>query len=240
MKTGIEWKDRLLDLQGLAALQYDGENDDIVELSPSEEIERSKHIALFGKRFADVTIDNYIAENEKQEEIKNLCRKYVADIEKFYKKGIGILFVGRTGTGKSHLAYSILKEAMSKGYRCDVKKFIEIAREIKDSWNNRNTSESEIIRSYSKHDFFLIEEIGVQYNTPNEKVILYDIIEQRYVRQVPTLLTSNLSPQKLQEHLDFDGEARVWSRIKGSSLIKYFDWEDYRNDFLRQKDDRAS
>lgn len=239
MKTGNEWKDKLKDLAGIAALE-DRIAPEVEEevRSVNEEVLRSEALKMFGKRFADVTIDNYEVTTPRQQEVKTACKEYINNIDSYFQKGIGILFVGKTGTGKSHLAYAILKEAMRKKYRCNVSKFIEISREIKTSWNSRDISEKEVITRFAKYDFLLIEEIGVQYNTPNEKVILYDILEQRYMRQLPTLLTSNLAPDKLKEHLDFDGEARVWSRVRGSSIIKYFDWEDYRNGQLFGQKDR--
>lgn len=228
MKTGVEWKEKLKALEGEALIMDDRPDTVVEEADTYEQIMAERYLNAFGKRFASVTLDGFEAQVDGQQKAKVLCEKYVENLEEYHDKGVGLLFVGNVGTGKSHLAYAVMKEALKKNFTCEVKKFIEIAREIKDAWNTRTTTETEIIKRYSYWDFLLIEEIGVQYNTANEKVILYDIVEQRYIAQRPTILTSNLGPKELKEYLDFDGKQRVWSRLREVSLIKYFDWEDYR------------
>lgn len=205
-----------------------GENEAESDADPAEEIRRQKYQALFGPRFANKTLENWLTTTQKQERYLEFCRRYVSRIDEYYTSGVGIVFAGGVGTGKTHLSYAIAREIINAGYNLEVKKVIEIMREIKAAWTGRAENEQAIINRYVRCDFLLLEEVGVQYGTENEKIILFDILDGRYKRCIPTLMTTNLSKPELVEYLDFDGKNRLWDRIVETSAVLIFDWDSFR------------
>lgn len=53
------------------------------------------------------------------------------------------------------------------------------------------------MRTYIAPNLLVIDEIGVQFGSEAEKIILFEIINERYEAMKPTILISNLSQQEL-------------------------------------------
>jgi DNA replication protein DnaC len=67
--------------------------------------------------------------------------------------------------------------------------------------------------------------VGVQFGSDTEKLMLFDILNERYERRRPTILMSNLPRDEVSAYL---GE-RVFDRLRedGGQFIS-FTWESYR------------
>ncbi len=208
------------------------------EQEPNETVVQSilqgKYRILFGPRFITKTFDNYEiygskAQANKMKVYLEISKRYAIKVHEVYKKGYSLAFVGNSGTGKNHLVYSIAREILKAGYELEIKTFLEIAREIKSSWDHTSAeNESSIINKYAFVDFLILEEIGVQYNSTSEKVFLFEILDKRYKYCKPYILTSNLSEKEFREYIDFDGHDRIWDRLHETGKILYFDWTSYR------------
>ncbi len=74
-------------------------------------------------------------------------------------------------------------------------------------------------------DLLILDEVGVQFGSDTEKLILFDVLNERYERRRPTILMTNLT---LEEVADFLGD-RIIDRLRedGGEFIP-FDWESHR------------
>jgi DNA replication protein DnaC len=70
----------------------------------------------------------------------------------------------------------------------------------------------------------VMDEVGVQYGTDAEKVLLFDVINRRYQDVMPTILLTNLDKAGLREYL---GD-RAFDRIRENGLLVPFVWESHR------------
>ena len=78
---------------------------------------------------------------------------------------------------------------------------------------------------YSKYELLVLDEIGVQFGSDAEKLIMFDIINERYEAMRPTILISNLALSGLSE---FVGD-RIVDRMKeNGGKLMVFDWESHR------------
>ena len=103
---------------------------------------------------------------------------------------------------------------------------MRIARDIKNSWNrDSQISEERAIKTYTDKDLLIIDEIGIQFGSEAEKIILFEIINTRYEQMKPTILISNLSEQELGAYI---GERVLDRMMEGQGAIIAFDWESYR------------
>lgn len=83
-----------------------------------------------------------------------------------------------------------------------------------------------MIKRHTQPDLLIIDEVGVQFGSDAEKLILFEVINTRYESMKPTILISNLALNKLA---GFIGE-RVIDRMKdGGGCTLAFTWDSYRS-----------
>lgn len=164
--------------------------------------------------FKSKKFDSFIAETENEKKALELSRKFVNKWDVAKQNGYGLFFFGKCGTGKSHLACSVLQSLIPR-VSCAYVRVFDMIRYVRSSWSNScNTSESDAIRMYIDIGLLVVDEIGVQSGSENEKQILFSIIDGRLSENKPTIFISNLSPAELSP---FVGE-RLVDRIKGKCV----------------------
>lgn len=179
------------------------------------------------KRFKDSNLDNYICSSEEQKRLVETLRTCLN--EGFNKN---ILIIGGVGTGKTHLAYSILNsmEKVTKSEYSELSWYSEknvIYRPIKkiiDDIRKNWTSEDVNIFDYKRIPLLIIDEIGVQYGTDSERTELYDIFNYRYENCLPIIAISNNSLNELQRILG----QRIFDRLTGGADIFELTGRSYR------------
>lgn len=176
------------------------------------------------KRFESATLENYIAKSAAQKKVKSIASQYVKNFSKYLEKGTGgLIFTGDVGTGKTHLSIGILKAVNTQNHKhkCRYVNVFDMVADIKATWKDNYSSEAEVIKKYCSYELIVVDEIGVQYGSTAENVILFRILNQRYLEQKPTILVSNLDEEGLVELL---GPALVDRIHEGGGGVVSFDW----------------
>lgn len=83
-----------------------------------------------------------------------------------------------------------------------------------------------MISYFTKPDLLIIDEIGVQFGSDAEKLIMFEIINTRYERMKPTILISNQSKEELAA---FIGERVIDRMNDGGGCTLAFTWDSYRS-----------
>ena len=178
-------------------------------------------------RFRDRTLSSYEAKSDGQRAALDFAKEYALDFEQVQKTGRGAVFVGRPGTGKTHLAVGIGLYAMRKFHARVLFMTVQRAiRSVKDTWvKGAQQSESEAIAALVEPDLLILDEVGVQFGSEFERNTLFDVLNERYEMRKPTIFLSNLCREDLA---DFLGE-RVMDRLRedGTNVVP-FDWPSYR------------
>lgn len=179
------------------------------------------------ERFMARTLDNFKAETPEQKRALEFATEYATNFSQVIKIGRCALFVGRPGTGKTHLAIGIgLRIIAAENRTVLFTTVMRAIRRVKDSWvKGAIESETQAIAALTYPDLLIIDEVGVQFGSDFERNIMFDILNERYERRLPTILLSNLSKDEI---VGFLGE-RVFDRMRedGGKFIA-FDWESYR------------
>ncbi len=103
---------------------------------------------------------------------------------------------------------------------------LKIAREFKSTWSKTATrSEEDVIRFFTKPDLLIIDEVGIQFGSKAEEMIMFEIINTRYERLKPTILISNLPKDELTQ---FIGERVIDRMNDGGGCTISFTWDSYR------------
>lgn len=179
------------------------------------------------ERFHDRSVANYEATTPEQKFAKAFAIEYGKGIKDAMKNGKGAIFIGKPGTGKTHLACAIGLHAMRE-HNASVL-FVTVMRamrSIKDTWaKGSEISESEAIENLVHPNLLILDEVGVQFGSEFERNTLFDVLNERYEKRRPTIFLSNLTDTEI---IGFLGE-RVIDRLRedGGQIVP-FTWDSYR------------
>lgn len=192
-----------------------------------QNVERLLRQLEIPERFASCTLDNYKPAGKESERALRVCQAYASKWPDRRKQGGGLVMCGKPGTGKNHLALAIARDVIEQHQSSVVfTTALKISREFKSTWSKTATrSEEDVIRYFTRPDLLIIDEVGVQFGSDAEKMIMFEIINTRYERLKPTILISNLPKEELTQ---FIGERVIDRMNDGGGCTISFTWDSYR------------
>ncbi|MFP4976356.1 ATP-binding protein [Paenibacillus sp. CN-4] len=157
---------------------------------------------------------------------ERVCKAAGDFVRRFEGRKTGLLFHGKPGNGKSHLAAAISHELDRRGWVClflDVPQLFNLAKDSNRSGSK--VSLTDIINGAIAADLLTLDELGSGYLTEYEfNDILFPILNGRQGK--PTNFTTNLDLRRLQRWFEKDKEGRpldedgrIYDRILGSTDI---------------------
>lgn len=122
------------------------------------------------------------------------ARFYAGRFVEEYPTDFGLLFLGPTGVGKTHLAVAVLRELiLRKRVECLFYDFRDLLKEIQDSYNPvSQTSEFRILQPVLDGEVLLLDEVAALNPSDWVKETLAHIINSRYNQKRVTLITTTL------------------------------------------------
>jgi DNA replication protein DnaC len=108
-------------------------------------------------------------------------------------EGLGLLFTGDNGVGKTHLAVAVLRDLVEKkGVRGEFWDFHELIRTIKSSYNpETRMTEEQVLEPVVSTDVLLLDDLGAWKMTDWMIDTLFYILNSRYLAKRVTLITTN-------------------------------------------------
>ena len=130
-------------------------------------------------------------------------------------EGNDLMISGPTGSGKTFLTHCIAKEAIENSYSTVYFSSQELFRVLADDIFRRSNSGSS--RYIYECDLLIIDDLGTELTNNFVSSALFDIINQRKLKNKSTVISTNLSWQDLQDTYS----ERVSSRlISNYNIIK--------------------
>ena len=153
-------------------------------------VERLQRFARIPSRYASCSLDNFRrVPNSSQDEAFLYACRLVLDYPAVDR---GLLFMGPAGVGKTHLAVSIMKGLLSKGFACLFYEFGALLKEIQDSYNPiSKTSEMRVLSPVYESHVLVLDELGATVPTDWVRDTMYQIINKRYNDKKLTIFTTN-------------------------------------------------
>jgi DNA replication protein DnaC len=118
----------------------------------------------------------------------------------------GLLLVGPSGVGKTHLSVAALKQLTQKGVHCLFCDYRELLKKIQNSYNpSVQTTELDLLRPIFETEIVLLDDLGAV--KPSEWVwdTVSLILNARYNEKLTTIITSNF----------LDGASAAAERVDG-------------------------
>jgi DNA replication protein DnaC len=116
----------------------------------------------------------------------------------FMEKHQNIIWMGRTGCGKTGLATSFLVEAINRGAKGRYVLFPELVNELYQSVADH--SEAKVLKRYLSYDCLLIDELGHVEVEPVQVGLFFTLMHNRH-KTKSTLITTNLGFSEWQSFL---------------------------------------
>ncbi len=172
------------------------------------------------KRYLDCTLDSFRAIDVSRKRVLRIVRKYA---EKPVSTGEGLFLTGSNGTGKTHLAVAIMRELILGDHLdCYFIKVPELLLNIREHIGN-GLSEKDIIDKYKEYGYLFLDELGVEKVSEWVLQDLYLILDGRSGALKPTIITSNLGLEEIEEHIGSRFVSRIVEMCK-SVVMEFEDW----------------
>lgn len=177
------------------------------------------------------TFKNYQGE-ENQSFI--IAKNFVKDYEQMKKENIGLLFYGSVGSGKTYLACSIAN-ALIEQYQIGVKirNFAQIINELQKG--GFDLDKNAYIESLVNTSVLILDDLGIERDTSYAKEQVYNIVNNRYLKQKPTIFTTNLSYDTILNCTESVEYQRIYSRIIEMCIPVMVVGEDFRKVIQKDK-----
>lgn len=178
------------------------------------------------KRFIEKTLANFNAKTDAQLKALASVTRYAESWRANAKVGVNLILTGNPGTGKTHLAVGVAQHIMAEGGTAMYTRVIEVVRAVKETYGHNGRTERQVINSFREPDLLILDEVGRQYGSDTERMVMFDVINARYEDCKPTILIANLQANQLAEYID---PAALDRLREGGGRMVVFDWESQRS-----------
>lgn len=159
------------------------------------------------ERFISKRLDNYRENNNIQIRAKKMATEYVINFEGIERTDSNsIAFLGQAGAGKTHLSIGIANELLNNKVGVCYMPYREVITKLKQLITDHDKYTIEI-NKYKNAQVLLIDDLykgatfgrvgeGASINESDARII-YEIIDYRYLKQVPLIVSSEFSMEQL-------------------------------------------
>ncbi|MEA4900513.1 ATP-binding protein [Desulfitobacterium sp.] len=175
---------------------------------------------LLNCRFENFRQEYYRSLNSQDQTYFENAKKALKASQEFVQQclreshGLGLLLTGPVGSGKTFLAASIANALMEHDKRVLFLVVPDLLDELRATYKSE-TSEIDLLDTAREIPILILDDLGAHNYTEWTRNRIYSIINYRLNEELPTVITSNLSLEEMDEHLG----ARTTSRLIQSCRI---------------------
>lgn len=204
--------DRKSDLVVTAMCRCEREREELKEKAKQAEedmkrIQRLRKASLMDEKFSDSTFDQFRLNKHNGRNLK-LCRRYAERFDDMLEKNQGLLFWGNVGTGKSFAAACIANYLLDRKVPVVMTSFVKLLEVIQAG----RDQESEILSRFNYAKLVIFDDLGAERGTDYALEKVYNIIDSRYRKKLPMILTTNLTIDDMKDASDMR-YSRIYDRI---------------------------
>jgi DNA replication protein DnaC len=155
-------------------------------------------VAIFGKRHAVCELNNYDVGGDKYATTRKAALgavvEYAKNLAQNVADGRNMILCGNVGTGKDHLAASIVRVGLPMSFTAASVRGSVLAAEMR-SCQCEKGSRSNYPMKYAERDILILSDAEPRHNGEGsefEQKAFLELIDQRYRDMKPTIITSNV------------------------------------------------
>ena len=174
--------------------------------------------------FDDFDLSLYKEENarERMGDILLFCKNYSND---FDLASPNLFMYGETGLGKTHLSLAIAGEVIKKGYGVVYGSAQNLLTAVeRERFGRSDEPDGTTEEMLLSCDLLILDDLGSEFTTQFIVAQLYNIVNTRMAKELPTIINSNISLGELESRYT----NRITSRIIGEYNLLNFIGNDIR------------
>lgn len=164
-----------------------------------DRLERLFKNSLMDEKFRKETFKNW----DRQKGSKtyyDIGLKYCKNFKEIRKEGLGIMLQGRPGNGKTYLSNCIanyLLDTFTPVISISINNLLDRIRQSYNKWEQEG--ETELIKSITKADLIILDDLGTENPTDWAISKVYSIIDAIYRAKKCLIVSTNYSLQQLRD-----------------------------------------
>lgn len=191
--------------------------ENLIQQISMREFQKSANLKL--SRFCDfdlslysdeITNDLPISPRKQMEKVFSFCSKYA---ENFSASAKGILMLGKTGLGKTHLSLAIARKVLEQGYSVIYGSASELVSKMSDNYFKKTSSNEQPIDLLFSADLLIIDDLGAEFESAFSAAALYELINNRLLSGRSIIINSNLTPQEIENRYSDRIVSRIFSQM---------------------------
>lgn len=140
------------------------------------------------------------------------CKSYA---ESFSLDSNGVYMSGGTGLGKTHLSLAIADAVIKKGHSVIYGSAPELLRVLEREYFGK--SDEDTMDTLTKCDLLILDDLGAEMEKPLYTSLVYELVNARISRNLPMVVSSNLSVTELQQRY----HDRICSRLFSFEMLMF-------------------
>lgn len=140
--------------------------------------------------------------------VARTCRKYADRWDAMRKGGVGIIFFGNKGTGKTFYAACIANAIAETKM---VPTLIVTTATLVGAMQGKQTR-AEILEHLSRFSLLVLDDLGAERETSYGGEVIYSVIDARYRSGLPLIVTTNMDVKDMEAEED-PMRSRIYDRV---------------------------
>lgn len=172
-----------------------------------EKIQRLRKASLLDEKLGGATFDTFRVTSYNERNLR-LCKRYAMKFDQMVEKNQGLIFWGSVGTGKSFAAACIANYLLNRKVPVVMTSFVKLL----EAFQSGRDEETAILNRLGYAKLVIFDDLGAERGTDYALEKVYNIVDSRYRKNLPMILTTNLTVEEMKGEIDMRYK-RVYDRV---------------------------